>query len=227
MTIWFPGWILIFSWEQLKEQELATGLLAEGPCSCGTEQCPQEEIPPALHLAAWMMLQPISSSWMCSGWDRKATPVGKQLLLFSLTPTRHKSYPFSRANLVHPFGRIREVRRWMDVSSGESCHGNDGGSVQWHLSCCGGLSPADQCASRGWAAPRGAKHQMASPRAELLAQCHHSVNSFGAGPASSSLHAGDKAQAQWLPFSPCQDETGLEAENGLNTFWAITTASGN
>lgn len=71
MRIWFPGWIIVLSWGQSKEQELTTELLAEDPCSCGTEQCSQEKIRPALHLAAWMMLQSISSSWIYSEWDRK------------------------------------------------------------------------------------------------------------------------------------------------------------
>lgn len=80
---------------------------------------------------------------------------------------------------------------------------------------------------QGQAASSSTKHPMASPRAELLAQCHHSVNSFGAGLDSSPLRAGDGAQVQQVPFSPCQNETGLEAENCLGTFWAITIASGN
>lgn len=134
---------------------------------------------------------------------QKATPVGKQLLLFSLTPTRAALLPELTWHVL--FGRLtREVRRWVDVNYGDDCHGNDGSSVQWHLSCCGGFSPADWCASKGWAAPRCAKHQMASPRAELLAQCHPSVDSFGAGLASSLLHAGAKAQAQWFLSVPAK-----------------------
>lgn len=80
---------------------------------------------------------------------------------------------------------------------------------------------------QGLSSTQSCKHQMASPRAELLAQCYHSGNSFGAGLDSSPLCVGAKAQAQGAPFFPCQDETGLEAENCLNTFRAITAASGN
>lgn len=64
-------------------------------------------------------------------------------------PDSHKSYPFARADLAHPFGRlIREFRRGMDVADGNGCHGNGGSHVLWHLSCCGGFRPAEGCAAR-------------------------------------------------------------------------------
>lgn len=91
------------------------------------------------------MLQPISSPWMCSEWDRKQLQWESSFFCSD----SHESYSFARANLAHLFGRlIREVRRWTDVSDGEGCHGKGGSSVQWHLSCCGRFSPAHYVPAR-------------------------------------------------------------------------------
>lgn len=65
----------------------------------------------------------------------------------------------------------------------------------------------------------------ASSWPEPLVFCHPTVVTSGTGLASYLLQAGAKAQAEGVSFHPSPDETGLEAENYLSTFWVITAAS--
>lgn len=219
MTIWFLGWILILFWGQSKEQELAAELLAKSPCSCGTEQYPHEKIWPALHLAGWMMLCPSATPEAALNGTQshsrgKAPP--------PVLTDSHKSYPLARATLAHPFWKAdQRGQRWIGVKDGEDRMGIRGAVS------CGIWAVVEDSVLQTDVPARAEQHPEVQSRAELLAQSHHSVNSFGAGLGSCPLHAGDGAQVQQVPFSPCHNETGLEAENCLSTFWAITTTSGN